>query len=61
MDGVQLLLIIVIVSLSSILIVVGVQVFFVVKEVRALIRHIQVLLDNPTEKVASFLQSFKKK
>ncbi|GEM_PF-1606394 len=61
MDGIQLLLIIVIVSLTSLLLVVGFQVFFVVKEARAVIRRVQLLLDNPTEKVASFLENLKKK
>lgn len=61
MDGIQLLLIIVIISLSSLLLVVGFQVFFVVREVRGIIKRVNILLDNPTEKVTSFLDSFKKK
>ena len=61
MDGVQLLLIIVILSLTSLLLVVGFQVFFVVKEVRGVIKRVNLMLDNPTEKVASFLESLKKR
>lgn len=61
MDGIQLLLIIVIVSLTSLLLVVGVQVFFVVKEARAVIKRVQSLMDNSTDRVTSFLESLKKK
>lgn len=60
MDGIQLLLIIVIVSLTSVLLVIGVQVFFVIREVRRIVKRVQLLLDNPSEKVSSFLASFKK-
>ena len=61
MDSIQLLLIIVIVALASLLLVVGIQVFFVVKEARSLIKKVNLLLDNPTEKVLSFLESLKRK
>lgn len=61
MDGLQLLLVIVIVSLTSVLLVVGIQVFFVVREVRSLVRRVHHALDNPTEKVTSFLNELKNK
>ncbi len=61
MDGIQLLLIIVIVSLTSLLIVVGVQVFFVVREIRIVVKRVHGILDNSTDRVTSFLESLKKK
>ncbi len=61
MDGIQLLLIIVIVSLTSLLLVVGIQVFFVVKEARAVVKRVHGILDNSTDRVTSFLESLKEK
>ena len=60
MDGVQLLLIIVIVSLTSLLIVVGVQVFLVVREIRFVVKKLGSIVDNSSDRVASFLENLKK-
>lgn len=61
MDGIQLLLIIIIVSLTSLLLVVGIQVFFVVKEIRAVVKRLSGMLDNSTDRVTTFLETLKKK
>lgn len=61
MDGIQLLLVIVIISLTSLLLVVGYQAFLVIKEIRFVVKRINNLLDHPQEKITSFFNDLRKK
>jgi len=46
MDGIQKLLIIVVISLTSLLVIVGIQVLFVIKDVRRALKRLNSMLDD---------------
>lgn len=58
MDSLQLLLIIVIVSLASLLIVVGVYVLILMRQIQKVVKKIEKALDIPAEKVGENVMNF---
>ena len=60
MDGIQTLLIIVIISLTTLLIVVGFQVLMTIIDLRKALKRLNSMLDEPN-KLASILELLKNK
>lgn len=58
MDSLQLLLIIVIVSLASLLIVVGIYVLILMRQIQKVVKRVEKALDVPAEKVTENVMNF---
>ena len=69
MDGIQKLLIVVIVSLTALLVIVGIQVVFIITDLRRALKRLNSLLDDSIlgggllrpDKLTSVFEMFKKK
>ncbi len=69
MDGIQKLLIVVIVSLTALLVIVGIQVIFVFKDLRRALKRLNSMLDDSIlgggllqpDKLTSIVELFKNK
>ena len=69
MDGIQKLLIIVVISLTPLLVIVGVQVIFIIKDLRRALKRLNSMLDDSIlgggllqpDKLTSIFEMFKNK
>jgi hypothetical protein len=69
MDGVQKLLIVVVISLTALLVIVGIQVIFIIKDVRRALKRLNSMLDDSIlggglirpDKLTSVFEMFKSK
>jgi len=69
MDGIQKLLVVVVISLTALLVIVGVQVIFVIKDLRRALKRLNSMLDDSIlgggllqpDKLTSIFEMFKNK